>query len=463
MKLKDFFKSKKTKNTLYTIMEILVVAGIIFGAMMFVYNRINKGSESGSISKVVDENSKEQAQKNKKLNTDYYIEVNLSKNAMVIYEYNDKKHKKKTPVKVFNCSIGKELKTGSYKTKQEYQWIKSNGSWHQYNTNISKRCWIQSINFSNKYPYTMDKKSYDKVGKKVSGSSVLLYSGDASWIYENCKNNTVVKVIKGKKSDTLPLTSAEKMKVDGKCGWDPTDTSKDNPYSKIKPGSVVIGKKTVYIEKGAKVSYFSNLLALDETGKSIAKKWKYKKIDSDSLGKHTVKFSVKTAKGKKLEVQQDFKVVDTTCPKVDCSKLLFTLEVDSRSNMDLNNVKNLKKVENMVRPYVSCNEEDCKIEINTVNAGELNIAKFPIIITATDQSGNIGSCQVMLEVKLTKKAMNKSGALSKKEKESLEKRAKENAKGRVEQDTTEEITKKKEKATQTPETSTTTKNTTESK
>ncbi len=174
---------------------------------------------------------------------------------------------------------------------------------------------------------------------------------------------------------------------------------------------------------------------------------KYKKFDNKSLGKHTVKFTVKTGKGKKLELKQEFKVIDTTCPKVTCSRASFTIFVDSRSNKDLNNTKNLKAVENLVRPCVSCNEDDCDIVINTVNVGELAIDKFPIIITATDKSGNVGSCQVMLEVKLKNKAMNKSGALSKKEKESLKQRAREmeKKKNKLEEETTKKQKQKKKK------------------
>ncbi len=443
MKLKSFLKSKKGKNTLYTIIEILIVAGILYGAMMFVYNKVNKESESGSIQNVNSENNTKQAQEKKRKNVDYYIEINKTKNAVIVYEYNDKKKKKKTPVKVFYGSIGKKLKKGSYKTRQEHQWIKSNGRWHQYNTKIAKRCWIQSINYSEQYPYTMEPKSYAGIGKKISGNSVSLYAGDAAWIYENCKDNTEVKVIPGKKKDVLPLSVAERVRVIGKCGWDPTDPAKDNPYRKVKPGTLVSGSKIVYVEKGAKVSYLSNVLALGEDGKSLVKKLKYKKFDSKSLGKHTIKFSVKTPKGKKLEFKQEFRVIDTTCPKVSCSKISFTLMVKSRSNEDLNNIHNLKKVEDMVRPCVSCNEEGCDIVINTVNAGELQIAKFPIIITATDKSGNVGSCQVMLEVKLENKPMDKSGALSKKEKESLKQRAKEKARGKMELESETSSKKKK--------------------
>ena len=443
MKGKALLKSKKVKNILYTMIEILVVAGLIFGVMMYVYQKINNESDSGSISKVVDEKTATQQKQEKKKKTDYLIEANCSKNAVIVYEYKDKKHKKKEPIKVFRCSIGKKLKKGKYKTTPDYTWIQSEKAWHQYNTRIGKRCWIQSLNYSDKYSYTMNQKSYKQIGKKHSGKSILMYSGDAAWIFENCKKDTEVKVVKGKKSDQLPLDIQEKVKVEKSCGWDPTDPSKDNPYSKVKLGTVVGGKKTVYVEKGKKVPYISNILALNQSGKSIVKKLKYKAFDSNKLGKHSVKFHYKNDKGEKKTFVQEFRIVDTICPKVQCSNGQFTLYVESRSNLDLNNVKNLKKVENMVRPYVTCNEEDCEIKINTVNAGELSIKKFPIIITAIDQSGNVGSCQVMLDVKLREKKSNKSSGFTKKEKESLLKRAKEGEQGKLEEETKKEVKKKK--------------------
>lgn len=44
----------------------------------------------------------------------------------------------------------------------------------------------------------------------------------------------MVSVKKARKKDTLPLDLSPVVKVSGKCGWDPTDPSEDNPYKKIK-------------------------------------------------------------------------------------------------------------------------------------------------------------------------------------------------------------------------------------
>ena len=46
--LKNLLKSKKFKNILITIVEILVVAGIIFAALMYMQSKINKDADKTS-------------------------------------------------------------------------------------------------------------------------------------------------------------------------------------------------------------------------------------------------------------------------------------------------------------------------------------------------------------------------------------------------------------------------------
>lgn len=48
MDLKQFIKSKKFKNILITVCEILVVAGIIFGALMYLQYKVNQEADKAS-------------------------------------------------------------------------------------------------------------------------------------------------------------------------------------------------------------------------------------------------------------------------------------------------------------------------------------------------------------------------------------------------------------------------------
>ncbi len=440
MDIKSFIKSKQFKNGLLTLLEILIVAAILFSALMFVYNKVNREAKTGTIHSA--DNSSADDEKNKNQNAeDYYLEVNQSKNTLIVYQYTDSKHQEKNAVKAFSCSIGKSLKKGKYKTQSDYEWVKNNGAWHQYNTKLKEGIRIQSVGFKTQYPYMLERREYQNIGKKISGSSICLYSGDAAWISKNCKTSTEVRVVKGKKTDELPMKPEEPIRLKKYCGWDPTDPSAQNPYLKVKPGKLVSGNKTVVVEKGEKISYLANLLAFDESGKNILGRLKYKKFSETELGKHTVTYTYRDQAGHNFEIKQEFQVTDTICPKVSCSKSMFTLEVASRIAKDINTKENVTKIENMVRPYVSCSETGCTITIHTVVKEELTLKTFPVIITAKDESGNIGSCQVMVELKINEDAQKVKGVLSDKEKESLLKRNKEIAKER------EETTKRQKKKT----------------
>lgn len=444
MDIKTLLKSEKVKNGLLTLLEILIVAGLIFGALMFVYHKVNSDAKTGTVH-VSDANSADSGKKKSANPQDYYLEINRSKNALIVYQYTDKKRTEKNAVKVFPCSVGKNLKNGKYKTVSDYIWIKNDSAWHQYNTKLKEGAWIQSVSYRERYPYTLNRKDYQNIGKKFSGSGVCLYSGDAAWIYEHCKDATQVRVLKGKKTDRLPMQPAETINLKKYCGWDPTDSSSENPYLKIKPGKLVSGSKTVVVEKGSSINYLANLLAFDEKGKNILGRLKYKKFSTAETGKHTVKYSYTDTAGKKLEIKQEFQVTDTTCPKVSCSKSMFTLEVASRTAKDINKKENVAKIESMVRPYVSCDEADCTITVHTVVENELGLSTFPVIITAKDAAGNIGSCQVLVEVKINESALKAKGVLSDKEKESLLKMNKEKAKEnqKATKKSKEETTKKR--------------------
>ncbi len=396
LNLKQIIKNKKVKNVLITVCEILVVAGIIFGALMFIYSKINKDAEQIGGVQNTEENTE-----TKKADTgsdEYYIEVNIKKSAMIVYQYSkDKKTRK--PYKVFKCSVGSDVKKGKYKTSGGYSWLNINGNWHKYNTKFDAKSWIQSAEYRDKYDNTLKKSSYNAIGKKQeSGSCILLYAKDAKWIYDKCTNKTEISIIKGKKSDKLPLAPEQTVKAVKYCGWDPTDPDKNNPYKKISSGKIVTGLSTVYVEKGYEPEYLSNLLATDENGKSVLGSLKYTKIDTGETGTYKVKYTYKTKAGTKLKAVQKFKVVDTTCPVVTCSKSLFKLEIDIEDAEDLNKESTVKEIQDMVRAAVSCNESGVTITVSCMSAEELREGKIPVVVKAQDKAGNVGSCQVICEI-----------------------------------------------------------------
>ena len=277
-----------------------------------------------------------------------------------------------------------------------------------------------------------------------------MYASDAAWVYNNCKYKTVLEIVKGSKKDQLPLQVGKKTETNKYCGWDPTDPDKSNPYLKKANGAIATGYTPVNVEKGEKIDYFSNLLALDETGKNITGKLKYNKIDSSKTGTSKVTYTYKLKSGKKITASLSYKVVDTTKPKVTCSKTQFTYEVKSKDQKDMNKESNAKAIKEMVRKYVSCNESDVTITITTVDPLELKEGNFPVSIKAQDKAGNVGSCQVMCEIKVKESEGNKRFEPSKAQKEKLKlpkETTKKSEKTTKEKKTKEKATKKESETT----------------
>lgn len=217
MNIKDLLKSKKFKNILITIVEILVVAGIIFAALMYMQSKINKDADktSGVGNTIATDEEEKTVQKQ---SDEFYLQINMAKNVMVVYRY-DADKKNKIAYKIFPCTLGENIKKGKYKTEKSYSWVKNNG-WHRYNTLYTYSAWIQSAEYSDRYPDTLVKKSYNSVGKnKKVDKSIILYASDAAWVYNNCKDKTVLEIVKGSKKDQLPLQVGKRLKqtsiVDG--------------------------------------------------------------------------------------------------------------------------------------------------------------------------------------------------------------------------------------------------------
>lgn len=421
--IKKIVKEKRFKNTVITLLEILIVAGIIFGGLMFIQNKVT--SEADKASKLSGKGVEEETENKKTAFSDrYYIEVNKKLKAVIVYQYSKDK-KTKVAVKSFRCSVGKSLPNGNFRIKSKYTWLNKYSGWHKYNSYLDKNVWIQSPSYSGKEDYKLVKSSYRSIGKKkASGKNIVLTANDANWIFENCKKNTLVSVKKGKKKDTLPIDFSPVVKVSGKCGWDPTDPSENNPYKKIKNGTVVKGSQTVTVEKGHQFNYYCNLIAFGTKGKDITGRLKHNTVDTSAVGNYTVKYKYKSKDGKKYSISQKVKVVDTTPPVVSCSKQVFTLEVKSKSPNDINTKKNVQKIIDMVKATVTCNEPTSEIKVYTLEKEQLRESeKTPVVVKAKDLAGNVGSCQVLCEIKVKEDTVKKNFKVNKKLEQQRKKKA----------------------------------------
>ena len=187
------------------------MAGIIFAALMYMQSKINKDADktSGVGNNIAKDEEEETVQKQA---DEFYLQINMAKNVMVVYRY-DADKKNKTAYKIFPCTLGENVKKGKYKTEKSYSWVKNNG-WHRYNTLYTYSAWIQSAEYSDRYPDTLVKKSYNSVGKdKKVDKSIILYASDAAWVYNNCKYKTVLEIVKGSKKDQLPLQVGKKTET----------------------------------------------------------------------------------------------------------------------------------------------------------------------------------------------------------------------------------------------------------
>lgn len=168
-------------------------------------------------------------------NGKYVIKVNLLKNFVSVYQKNEDGLYTKR-VKSFVCSVGTGpdddfTPTGSFYTSDKYEWRSLfGGTFGRYATRISGTYLFHSV------PYTAQKKDalkseeYNKLGVAASQGCIRMTVRDAKWLYDNCAKKTFVYIYE--KDEPIPtLESFEAIDLsDPRCGWDPTDPDKSNPW-----------------------------------------------------------------------------------------------------------------------------------------------------------------------------------------------------------------------------------------
>ncbi|MCR5429658.1 MAG: hypothetical protein K6E58_00295 [Eubacterium sp.] len=388
-------KNPRVKSILITILEILVVAGIIFGVLMFIYSKVNKEADKKSgIAKQQESTVSKQSKK-------YFLAVSKKLNTVVVYKYTDNLNSKKLE-KAFKASVGDKVKPGTFKTKSTYTWMKTNGAWHQYNTTYAKEGYVQSIAYNDKYPNTMKRNSYQSLGfEKHKDNCIWLTCKDADWVRKNTYRITI-QVVDDKAQFVVPKTNLAKPNLVNECGWDPTDPNKNNPYKKQKNNTITFGLDTVVVEKGHKLNYLDNIIAKDAKGVVITQNLKYKKINTSKLKTYKVQYKFKNLSG-----VQKIIVVDTTPPKVTIANKKFEFELKSLDKKDVIKQKNIDKIKDMVRAAASCNEPNCIMTVQTIDKEDLNEGDVSVVVKAKDASGNIGGAQAFVKVKVKEEKIKK--------------------------------------------------------
>jgi len=237
----------------------------------------------------------------------------------------------------------------------------------------------------------------------------------------------------------LPIDITEPVSIYKKCGWDPTDPEEGNPYLIAKNGTLVSYDKTVFVEKGNDINYLANVLILDMKGKDITKQLTYKEIDTSALGSYDVKYTFKLNNGGKLKTTVKYEIIDTTVPIVTISKDRLTYYIESKKALNKSATK--EAIEELVDDYASSNEGD--LEVFALPKDELIIGDNHVRAVATDSSGNVGSQECVVEIKVKEKQ---------KEIETKKKKEEETTKKKKKKKKEEETTKKKEDETKEQET-----------
>lgn len=171
----------------------------------------------------------------------YTIHVNRVTNIMKITRVNS--HGQTVVEKIFACSTGRkgfETPPGNYKTFGYYEWKKMVGDvWARYAVTFStkgKGLLIHSVPYYEKDMSTLEYAEYNKLGSAASSGCIRLSVADAKWVYDNCKNGTVVHVYEDPNEKTqMPITL--KLPKNSKYrGWDPSGTfDKGNPWVQTLP------------------------------------------------------------------------------------------------------------------------------------------------------------------------------------------------------------------------------------
>lgn len=405
-------KRRKKRRKLFdfglNLLQFAIVAVFVILVVTFAKYKLDndRKSDNGNVAnneKATNGDEDETGEGETDLNDDSYsyeIVVNKKKHAIVVNKIT--KGKDPEVLKVMKCNIGNDLKEGKYKISNRYSWVQTGdcekekystathpgsnqigfstyfgGSndayWSQYACSFSDDLWIGSIYYTKPYKYYMVKEAYNKLGKyDYDGGCIQLCCRDAKWIFKHCVDGTKVIVEKGNKNDKLPLEFEEIPATYSNCGWDPTDSGKQNPYKNAANGQLVANQNKVIIERGSEIDYLSNVLCLSENGKDVTNKVKYDETTSAAEDEHVVEYSYKKKDGTKLKTKIKYKIVDTMPPIVrftSTKKEDYVIETKENYEDKLTNDKIKKKIADKLKNVINASdlgarEDNEKIEFN---------------------------------------------------------------------------------------------------
>ncbi|MDY6328304.1 MAG: L,D-transpeptidase family protein [Lachnospiraceae bacterium] len=223
------------------------------------------------------------------LNMSFYIKVNRLMNCVTIYTTDDN-GEYTVPIKTMICSTGgEETPLGIYGTKQKYIFRKLLFDvYGQYATRIEGQILFHSVSYANGYKDTLIAEEFNKLGLPVSHGCIRLTTEDAKWIYDYCKEGTIVEIYEDENPG--PLGKPEMIKVPEDTVWDPTDVDPANPWNGITP---VIEAEDICINIGEQFDALANVKATDTCGNDITDRIVVSgNVDTSTEGIYEITYSV---------------------------------------------------------------------------------------------------------------------------------------------------------------------------
>lgn len=251
----------------------------------------------------------------------YAIIINEDNCCVTVFTYNGE-GEYTIPVRAMACSVGKSQRTLKnkkqswimYELTDKSEWVYlSDGNYYRYATYIGEDFMFQSAPYTKESASSLKAEEYNNIGTPATANNIRLSVADAKWIYDNCNEGTVVRVVNSELDyiySPLGIPNSMKLTENSKSlNYDPTDSTKDNPYNKLKP--VISGAEDIVIEVGKGFDLYNGVTAVDTCGNDITANIKVDgSIKINTEGRYVVSYYATDDMGRTARVDREINVVE---------------------------------------------------------------------------------------------------------------------------------------------------------